>query len=323
MSTRQTEQREMRRTVADFLDKHSRLRDVVFTEPGYDPELWRRACAELGVSALLVPERCGGMGLDFADAAVVLAEFGRRLVPSPLLTTLVATAVLDACGTPEADELLARIADGTTVSFAAGPYVIHGADVDVLLFTTPDGLFAVDGADVTRRRDTALDHTRALATVTFDSPNATLITRDSPEESLNNLALVALAVESAAAAKTCLDFTVEYLKVRHQFGKPLGSFQALKHRCADLAVTVEGALATAWYAVEADPEELPLVAPLAKAVCADTLMAVAAESVQLHGGIGFTFEHDAHLYLKRGKANQLLFGSGPELRERVAKLAGL
>jgi alkylation response protein AidB-like acyl-CoA dehydrogenase len=120
--------------------------------------------------------------------------------------------------------------------------------------------------------------------------------------------------------------TVEYLKVRHQFGRPLGSFQALKHRCADLAVRVEGAASAAWYAaaaVASGSDELPTVAPLAKLVCADTLMAVAAEAIQMHGGIGFTFEHDVHLYLKRGKADQLLFGSASQLRRRLAGPAGV
>ncbi|WP_434446928.1 acyl-CoA dehydrogenase family protein [Lentzea sp. E54] len=337
---RDTEQREMRRTVAGFLDKHSDVRAAIHSEPGFDPALWRRVTGELGLTALLVPERCGGMGLDFTDAAVVLEEFGRRLVPGPLLTTLVAAAVLDTCRTPEADRLLTRIAaDGTSVSIAAHPvaagrdhltgtvdHVIHGVDTDVLLVVTEDQrLYAVD--QPTGHRRTALDHTRALATVVLDRTPGTLLGAGRPVvDLLTDLVLTALAAESAAAASACLDLTVDYLKIRTQFGKPLGTFQALKHRCADLSVTVAGATSTAWYAVRAAAAgsgELTVVAPLAKAVCADALMAVAAESVQLHGGIGFTFEHDAHLYLKRGKANQLLLGSGAELRARVATLIGL
>lgn len=361
------EQREMRRTVADLLDKHAdsaRIREAMAGEPGHDPALWRRAADGLGLGAVLVPERLGGLGLTFADAAVVLEEFGRRVVPSPVLTTQVAAAVLDACGTREADEVLVRIAeDGVSVSLAvaepatgwdttrvattagsagegwaltgAKRHVPLGAAVDLLLVvargTDGPGLYVVAGdADgVTRRGRAALDHTRRLAEVELVGAPAV---RVSPEGGaplvalLDQLTLVALAVECAAAAEACLAMTVEYLKVREQFGRPLGTFQALKHRCADLLVAVEGAASTAWYAVEAASsrsEELALVAPLARVVCADALMAVAAESIQLHGGIGFTFEHDAHLFFKRGKADQHLWGSGPELRRRVARLAGL
>ncbi|WP_219420150.1 acyl-CoA dehydrogenase family protein [Pseudonocardia nigra] len=365
IASQDTELREMRRTVAGFLDRHAdpaRVRQAMAGEPGYDPVLWRRGVDELGLGALLVPARCGGLGLDFTAAAAVLEEFGRRLVPSPLPATLVATAVLDACGTPAADALLARIAeDGVSVAVAvaepeagwttgstattatadgerwvlrgAKHHVVHGAAVDVLLVVARAdagiGLYAVpaDAPGVLRSSRVALDQTRRLAEIDLHEADAVQVSAGPDAvDLLTDLMLTALAVESAAAAKACLAGAVEYLEVRHQFGRPLGSFQALKHRCADLAVTVEGALSTAWYAVRAaaaGSEELHLVAPLARVVCADALMQAAAESVQLHGGIGFTFEHDAHLYLKRGKANQLLFGSGPELRRRVGRLAGL
>jgi alkylation response protein AidB-like acyl-CoA dehydrogenase len=362
------EQREMRRTVADLLDKHAgpvRIRAAMAGEPGFDPTLWRRAAQDLGLGAVLVPERLGGLGLDFGDAAVVLEEFGRRVVPSPVPTTLVAAAVLDACGTPEADAVLGRIAeDGVSVSLAVAEpgagwdttagrtraephgtgwsltgskrHVPFGAAVDLLLVVAADaggpGLFVVagDAAGVTRRGRAALDQTRRLADVDLALAPAV---RVSPADDgarlvalLDQLTLAALAVESAAAASACLTMTVEYLKVREQFGRPLGSFQALKHRCADLLVTVEGAASTAWYAVEvatSGSAELAVVAPLARIVCADALMEVAAESIQLHGGIGFTFEHDAHLFFKRGKANQQLGGPPSELRRRVARAAGL
>jgi alkylation response protein AidB-like acyl-CoA dehydrogenase len=358
-STRATERQDMRRTVAAFLDRHagsSQVRAAMTGDPGYDTALWRRAAGELGLTAMLVPERCGGLGLDFTDAAAVLAEFGRRVVPTPLPTTLVAATVLARCGTAAADRLLTRIAeDGVPVSVAVAEpatgweieaatttatrvgerwelrgtkaYVPHGAAVDMLLVVARDGVYAVEGRQpgVVRRSRVTLDQTRRLADVELDGAVATPLPGVGPQL-LVDLSLVALAVESAAAARACLDMTVQYLKVRHQFGRPLGSFQALKHRCADLAVRVEGAVSTAWYAAAAaasGSDELPLVAPLAKLVCADTLMAVAAEAIQMHGGIGFTFEHDAHLYLKRGKADQQLFGSGSQLRGRLARPAGV
>jgi alkylation response protein AidB-like acyl-CoA dehydrogenase len=356
--TRDAERQDMRRTVAAFLDRHARstrVREVMAGEPGHDVEMWRRAADELGLSALLVPERCGGLGLDFSDAAAVLEEFGRRVVPTPLPTTLAATALLARCGTAATNRLLTRIAeDAVSVSVAvaepaagwgidattttatrvaggwelhgAKAYVPHGAAVDVLLVVVArEGVYAVEGDQpgVVRRGRVTLDQTRRLADVELNGAVATPLP-DADAQLLVDLCLVALAVESAAAASACLDMTVEYLKVRHQFGRPIGSFQALKHRCADLAAQVAGAASTAWYAaaaVASGSDELPVVAPLAKLVCADTLMAVAAEAIQMHGGIGFTFEHDAHLYLKRGKADQQLYGSSSQLRRRLARQA--
>lgn len=368
LSTGAVEREEMRRTVAAFLDRHAgspQVRAAMAGEPGYDVALWRRMAGELGLGGVLVPERCGGLGLDFIAAAAVLGEFGRRVVPTPLPTTLVAGAVLARCGTAAADRLLTRIAeDGVPVSVAvaepaggwdieatattatrvgegwelrgAKAYVPHGAAVGVLLVVARDGdepgVYAVDADQpgVVRRSRVTLDQTRRLAEIELAGAMATRVHEAGAgpwaANLLLDLCMVALAVESAAAAASCLDLTVEYLKVRHQFGRPLGSFQALKHRCADLVVRVEGAVSTAWHAAAAaasGSDELPLVAPLAKLVCADTLMAVAAEAIQMHGGIGFTFEHDAHLYLKRGKADQLLHGSGSQLRSRLARLAGV
>jgi alkylation response protein AidB-like acyl-CoA dehydrogenase len=362
------EQLEMRRTVASLLDSRadsSRTRAAMVSEPGYDLDLWRRAADGLGLTSVLVPERLGGLGLSMSEAAVVLEEFGRRLVPSPVPTTLVAAAVLDACATAEADSVLARIAgDGSAASVAVAErgggwdtarmvtsarrsasawsltgskrYVPFGADVDVLLVVALEAgapaLFVVlgDAAGVTRKRRVALDQTRRLDQVDLADAPAVRVSADGCGSLmvalLEQLTLVALAVEAAAAAQACLRMTVEYLKVREQFGRPLGSFQALKHRCADLLVAVEGASSTAWYATEAAAgrsEDLEVVAPLARLVCADALMLVASEAVQLHGGIGFTFEHDVHLFLKRGKTDQHLWGSGPELRRRVARLSGL
>ncbi|ASR39344.1 hypothetical protein BAY61_16255 [Prauserella marina] len=350
----------MRRTVADFLERYSdsaQVRAAMASERGYDAALWRRCAEELGTTALVVPERCGGLGLGFGDAAVVIEEFGRRVVPSPLLTTVVAATVASACHTGEADRLLRAIAAGGLAVSIAFPGerpvrasetgaawtlrgrpapVMHGAHVDTLLVAADTaggpGLFVVERAAEGVRSDrlVTLDQTRSLAEVELADAPAVPLAASSKMKSivdlLTDLTLIALATESAAAARSCLEATVEYLKVRHQFGKPLGSFQALKHRCADLAVDVEGAESTAWYAVEtamSDPGERAVLAPLAKAVCADTFMRVAAESVQLHGGIGFTFEHDAHLFLKRAKANQHLLGSPSELRRRIGTAAGL
>src|SRR5690606_33939566 len=135
-----------------------------------------------------------------------------------------------------------------------------------------------------------------------------------------------LAAEAAEAADECLSRTVAYLNLRTQFGRPLATFQALRHRCAALAVKVQGALAVARAAVDAvvtSAPNLPVLAPMARLVCGDVFMLVAGEMIQLHGGIGFTYEHPAHLYLKRAKSTQLLFGTSEELRDRVGRLAGI
>ncbi|MGW2150663.1 acyl-CoA dehydrogenase family protein [Nonomuraea bangladeshensis] len=168
----------------------------------------------------------------------------------------------------------------------------------------------------------SLDPTRPQALITFTGTPAVPLAAD--ERRAVELLWTALAVESAGAARRCLTDTVDHLRTRTQFGRPLGSFQALKHRCADLAAEIESAVSTAYYAVWAateSPRESAVVAPLAKAHCADVFFHAAAESIQLHGGIGFTWEHDAHLYLKRAKSTQLLYGSPSYLRRVVGRRA--
>lgn len=357
----------MRKAVADFLRAESGAADrrtAMDSDLGYDRALFERGVAELGLGALAVPEQFGGLGLGFAEAAVVIEEFGRAVAPSPMPDTLVAATLLGelaaagSLGGP-GEEVLTRLAEEPVAIAVAGltetrgrmpvsvdrgrlagivGAVPHGAAADLLLVISGEGddaavhLVSPEQVGVTRTPRRALDHTRRLADIELADARAD---RLSPEgdggavaRRLIDIARIALAAESAAAAQACLDETVGYLKVREQFGRPIGSFQALKHRCADLAVAVHGAVATAQYAVrfassgEAIDElgdDLPAVAAVAKAVGADTLMRVAADCLQLHGGVGFTFEHDLHLYFKRGKANQLLAGSSPALRRQLAK----
>lgn len=354
------EQREIRRTVGELLDQHAgmpRIRDVMATLPGVDVPLWGRL-AELGLTAMLVPDHIGGMGTDFRDASVVMEEAGRRLVPVPVSETLVATAVLAACATPAADAVLREVAESGWAVSSIGPghvaasssgggarldgtcrFVPFGATSDLLLVaaTTPDGpgLFAVSGNAAGHRARMTLDQTRRLADVDLDDVPAERVSADGDGGRvvalLGDLTLVSLAVESAAAASVCLDLTVGHLTMRHQFGRPLGSFQALKHRCADHAVAVQGAIATATHAAEAaaatlagnSEDDLAVLAPLAKLVCADVFRDVAGDAIQLHGGIGFTFEHDIHLYFKRAKAHQALGADRADLRRRLGQAAGL
>jgi alkylation response protein AidB-like acyl-CoA dehydrogenase len=210
----------------------------------------------------------------------------------------------------------------------------HLADLILVVGRTPEGvgIFAVDAAatGLSRSRLQTFDQTRQLARLEFSDTPARLISGDQDawpvvERGLQ-LAASALAMEQAGGARRALDMAVDYIKVREQFGRKIGSFQAIKHRCADLLVQVEAAQATAYHAIAASAnlaDDLAISASLAKAYCSDTYAAVAAENIQLHGGIGFTWEHPAHLYFRRAKSTQLFFGDSAYHKDRVAQHLGL
>jgi alkylation response protein AidB-like acyl-CoA dehydrogenase len=210
----------------------------------------------------------------------------------------------------------------------------HSAGLLLVVASTTAGLslFAVDGAapGLTRTALPTLDQTRKLARLEFSGVPGRLI--GSPGDAAAildrtlDVAAIALAAEQLGGAQRALDMAVEYAKIRHQFGRPIGSFQAIKHRCADLLLEVESLRSAVAYAAEAVAEgsaEVPVIAPLVKAYASDTFFHVAAENIQIHGGIGFTWEHDAHLYFKRAKSSELFFGDGAYHRERLATRLGL
>lgn len=329
------EQQELRRTVRELAaDRASsaRRREVVDGPTGHDAELWRLVATELGLAAITVAESGGGMGGSFVDAAVVLEEAGRALLPVPLLPTIVAATACDDA------ELAGAIAAGSaaTLAVAGGPVgsgaeltnALDGHLAGWILVATPAGLglFTADAAEVEVR--TTLDPTRRQATVRLTGETRAVGDAAAAARAVD-LLRVALAVESVGVARWCLGTTVDYLKTREQFDRPIGSFQALQHRAADLMVMLESAAATAtyaaWTASDADDgrDELPVVAPLALAVCADAAYRIAAETIQMHGGIGFTWEHDAHLYFKRATTTSLLLGDSHVQRRLVAQRVGL
>ncbi len=343
------DQQELRATVRAFLARHAtpgEVRAAALDGDGFARAAWERLTGEMELTALAVDAELGGAGAGFVEVAVVLEELGRTLLPTPYLPTVVLAHVA-------ADpDLLARIVAGATVGVgiesgepASGDrehvdgvadHVLEGAHADVLLLAVElDGESALvtldaraDGVEVEPRA--TLDHTRRQARVRCSrTPVLRLSARGEGERAVaraRDVYCVALAAESVGAAARCLEMTVSYLKERVQFGRPIGSFQALKHRCADLATELEAARSTAYYAawaVDGAPEELPVVAPLARAVCGEALLRVAAETIQLHGGIGFTWEHDAHLYFKRAKANGLLAGGFARHKRVAAERAGL
>jgi alkylation response protein AidB-like acyl-CoA dehydrogenase len=210
----------------------------------------------------------------------------------------------------------------------------HTAGLILVVAATDSGLslFAVDAGEsgLTRTPLAALDQTRKLARLEFEAVTGRLI--GSPGDAaavldrVLDVAAIALAAEQLGGAQHALDMAVEYAKIRHQFGRPIGSFQAIKHRCADLLLEVESlrsAVAYAAAAVAADSDEVPVVASLAKAYGSEVYFHVAAENIQIHGGIGFTWEHDAHLFFKRAKSSELFLGDGSYHRERLAQRIGL
>jgi alkylation response protein AidB-like acyl-CoA dehydrogenase len=210
----------------------------------------------------------------------------------------------------------------------------HTAGLILVAARTPAGvsLFAVDGdaSGLTRTPLPTMDQTRKQARLEFSATPARLVGEDGGAGPvlgrMLDLAAVALAAEQVGGAQRCLDMSVEYAKARIQFGRPIGSFQAIKHKCADMLLEVESAKSAAYYAAWAaaeDSDELPVVASLAKSYCSEAYFHAAAENIQIHGGIGFTWEHDAHLYFKRAKSSELLFGDPAYHRELLAQRIGI
>jgi len=237
---------------------------------------------------------------------------------------------------PAAVRLTATAVDGGWVLDGHKSFVLDGQAADLFLVVAATGgglsLLAADaGADgLTRTALATLDQTRRMARLEFAGTPARLIGEPGEAEAVLNatldVAAVALAAEQLGGAQRALDMAVEYAKIRHQFGRPIGSFQAIKHRCADLLLEVESLRSAVVYAAAAvaeDSGEVPVVAALVKALGSDTYFHVAAENIQIHGGIGFTWEHDAHLFFKRAKASELFLGDASYHRERLAARIGV
>ena len=307
-----TEERELlRETVAALVDRHASgaaVREAMASERGYDDSLWKLLCEQVGAAALVVPEELGGAGGELADAAVVLEELGKALVPTPLLGTTLAELALLAADDPDADAL-GRLAEGASIGTVVfdPDYVVNGDVADVVI--------AANGTTLTRwttfaaHRIDTMDPTRRLARI---EPTDTVDIGTDP--GLADTAALLLAAEQIGAAARCLDLTVEYTKDRVQFGRPIGSFQALKHRMADLYVAVQSARAVVDASI-AEPS--PTSAALARVAASEAFSKVAAEAVQMHGGIAITWEHDIQLYFKRAHGSAQLLGPPREHLRRL------
>jgi len=307
-----TEERELlRETVAALVAKHAgpaAVRAAMESERGYDESLWQLLCEQVGAAALVIPEELGGAGGELADAAVVLQELGRALVPSPLLGTTLAELALLSATEPDA-ATLEGLAEGASIgALVLDPdYVVNGDIADIVV-AVADGQLSRWTRFGTEPVST-MDPTRRLARV---KPEETEPIGTDP--GMADQAAILLAAEQIGAAERCLELTVEYAKDRVQFGRPIGSFQALKHRMADLYVTVAAAKTVV---AEACEHPAPTNAAAARLAATEALNAVAAEGIQLHGGIAITWEHDMHLYFKRAHGSAHLLESPQELLRRL------
>ena len=318
------EQDELRKSVRRFLDEKSpvtEVRRLMETTEGYDAAVWKQMGEQLGLQGLAIPEEFGGSGYGYVELGVIFEEMGRSLLCAPFFSTvaLAANALLASGDKAAQAKYLPGIAAGSTIATVA--------------FTEANGKWsAVDkgAAGLTMQALSTMDQTRKQAKVTLSNTPGTLVgAAGSGWATLTKMldkAAIALAAEQVGGAQKVLDMSVEYAKVRVQFGRPIGSFQAIKHKCADMLLEVESAKSAAYYAMWAaseDNDEVPVVASLAKAYCSDAYFHAAAENIQIHGGIGFTWEHDAHLYFKRAKTSELLLGDPTYHRELLAQRIGI
>jgi len=365
-SEEQEELRRTIRRFLDDKSPSTEVRRLMETPDGYDEAVWKQMAQELGLQGLAIPEEYGGQGFTFVELGIVLEEMGRALLCAPFLATMIAADAILNAGTEEQKKaLLPGIASGETIATVAfaepdkgwtaddialeasdgvlngsKTYVIDGGIANLIVVVArapgtsgPEGIalytVAGDADGLTRAPLDALDLTRKLERLDFTDVRATPLGGGNEwplvERTLDHIA-VALAAEMVGGAQRCLDMAVQYAKDRVQFGKPIGAFQAIKHKCADMLLQIESAKTAVYYALwvaAADDSELPTAAPLAKAFTADAFFQAACDNIQVHGGIGFTWEHDAHLYYRRAKSSELMFGDSVYHRELLAQRLGI
>jgi alkylation response protein AidB-like acyl-CoA dehydrogenase len=334
------------RELLDGLAPIARVRAVVEAGGGVDAELWK-AMVEQGWTAVELPEDRGGLGLGSVEVAVLLEEVGRHVAPAPFLPTVLTLGALARAG---ADDRVARLLDTEGIGCVAwsrrpdavqatergGEWRLNGrpdpvpyapsAAVAIVTAATEDGpaLFSLDLDEVGRPpRQPALDQTRELGWLHLDDAPAARLGGPDAVDALLDRAAAGVATEMLGSAARALEMAVEYAKDRVQFGRPIGSFQAVKHRCADMLVDVEGMRSTSYWAawcIGAGDRDASVAASTAKIWCSDAAKRVMASALQVHGGIGFTWEHDLHLFLKRSQLDQVSFGDASFHRQRLAAM---
>lgn len=353
------EQDELRGLVREFsADKASSqaVRALIGTGAAGDPGVWQQLAEELGLTAIPIPVEYGGAGYGAVELGIVLEEMGRALFVSPYFATVglaaqtllafddeearrrwlpgIADGSLTATVAIESTEAHAeKSADGWTITGSTW-FVPDGCTADLVLVVARTdagpGLFAVtgDAPGLTRVSLAALDLTRDLARIDFaDTPATAIGDGDGAAlERARNAIYTAVAAEQIGGAARCLDMAVEYAKIRVQFGRPIGSFQAIKHKCVEMLLDIESGRSASHYAsaaVASGGADAAEAASIAKAMCSLAFTNAAKENIQIHGGIGYTWEHDAHLYLRRAKTTELMFGTPATHRARLAGLVGI
>lgn len=341
------EQAMIAETVQGFFAEHAtseRTRKAMAGE-GIDRELWQTFCAELGLAGIGIAEDLGGAGLGMVEFAIVAEAAGAQVAAVPLLGHAMAARAIAAGGSPaQQSEWLPGMLSGEVIAACSGSnsitaagnaltgtfkFVPHGAVADVFVLRAGAGLWIVraDASGVSVTAHTTMDQTRPLATVTLDAaPGEALPDSPAALQAAHQAGWICAAAEALGVAQAALARTVDYAKERVQFGRPIGSFQAYKHRLADMMIEIEQARSAVYWAacaVDEGSDETELALHAAKSFAADTAFLCAGNMIQLHGGIGFTWEHDAHLFFKRARALQSMLGHGNWHREQVAaKLLG-
>jgi alkylation response protein AidB-like acyl-CoA dehydrogenase len=327
------DQQAIKSTARDFLTarlKPEKLRSLA--ESGsYDDALWTEM-SDLGWPGIFIGEEHGGQGLGVVELVILMEELGYALAPSPFFSNVAAGLMIQHAGSDEQrDRWLPGIASGEkrgTVAYVENGVASLVADAegaDVIVLFDADSDTATVGEASVEKVDT-IDSTRQFFKVTPSGGGEELSGGRGPAGDAIAPIAVALAAELVGVAQRSMEMAVEYAKDRQQFGRPIGAYQAVSHRCAQMLLETEGARSATLYAAwtaDHEPESLQLAASMAKAYASDAGWRVTASSLQVHGGIGFTWEHDLHFFLKRAKADGHLFGSAREHRERVAELAGL
>ena len=309
------------RELLDDLASPARVRAHTTTAAGFDAELWS-AMAEQGWLGIEVSETAGGIGLGSVEVAVLAEELGRHAAPAPFLSNVLA---LDALTTAGDTAWVPRLLAGDAIACVAwdpGAPVPYAPSADVAIVCSEDGVYAQE-LDARPRREPAIDVTRELGWLPFDRGRARAIGGADARTRLLDRGAAFAAADMLGGASRALDMAVEYARDRVQFGRPIGSFQAVKHRCADMLVDVEGMRSTVYWAawcIGAGDRDASVAASTAKVWCSDASKRVMASALQVHGGIGFTWEHDLHFFLKRAQLDQLAFGDAAFHRARLAAL---
>jgi alkylation response protein AidB-like acyl-CoA dehydrogenase len=322
------DQQAIKRTAKDLLADRFKLERVrELAEAGtYDDDAWKELC-ELGWAGIFIDEQYGGQGLGIVELIILMEELGYTLAPVPFLSNAAAGLMIQAAGSDEQKQRwLPGIASGEARGAAAlvrgdeAKLVPDGDSAEVIVLCADGGVSVVERSAADVEPVATMDSTRRYARVRAGGGEP-LPGEVGPGVGAG---LLAVSAELTGVAQRAMEMAVEYARDRKQFGRPIGAYQAVSHRCAQMLLETEGARSATYYGAwtaDAQPEELELAASMAKAYSSDAGWRVCSSSLQVHGGIGFTWEHDLHFFLKRAKVDALLWGSASEHRERVAGLS--